>query len=46
MKDRIKQLKQKIKYEKKKMECCAYSTSDLMYLYQLESELKKLEASN
>lgn len=41
--DKIKQLKRKILYEKKKMECCAYSKNDLRHLWQLESELKELE---
>ena len=40
---RIKELKSQIKYEKRKMKCCAYGKSDLMYLYGLEIELNKLE---
>jgi len=43
-KERIKVLKQKIKYENKKMKCCAYSSSDLKYLCELESELERLQS--
>lgn len=41
--EKIKKLKNEIKYEKKKMKCCAYGKSDLMYLYELEEELEELE---
>lgn len=40
---KIKRLKNEIKYEKRKIKCCAYGDSDLMYLYGLEEELKDLE---
>ena len=40
---RIEELKKEIRYEKRKMKCCAYGKSDLMYLYGLEEELKELE---
>ena len=40
---RIEDLKKEIRYEKRKMKCCAYGKSDLMYLYGLEEELKELE---
>lgn len=43
IKKRIKELKNEIKYEKKKMKCCAYGSSDLRYLYGLEQELAGLE---
>lgn len=43
IKKRIKDLTNEIKCEKKKMECCAYGSSDLMYLYGLEEELEALE---
>lgn len=42
IKQRIKELKNEIKYEKRKMKCCAYGTHDLMYLYGLEQELENL----
>ena len=34
---------EKIEYEKRKMECCGYGKSDLMYLIGLEEELTRLE---
>lgn len=40
---RIEDLKKEIRYEKRKMKCCACGKSDLMYLYGLEEELKELE---
>ena len=43
IKKRIAQLKSNIRYEKRKMKCCAYGKSDLMYLYGLEQELESLE---
>ena len=43
IKEKIKKLKNEIKYEKKKLKCCACSKSDLMYLYSLERELAELE---
>lgn len=39
----IKELKNEIKYEKRKMKGCAYGNSDLTYLYGLEKELKELK---
>ena len=42
-KKRIAELKNEIKYEKRKMKCCGYGKSDLMYLYGLEEELKDLK---
>lgn len=43
IKKRIAELKREIKYEKQTMEYCAYSSSDLKYLYALEQELMDLE---
>lgn len=43
IKEKITKLKKEIRYEKKKMNVCAYGTSDLRYLYGLESELADLE---
>ena len=43
IKKRISNLKREIRYEKRKMNCCAYGKSDLMFLYGLEEELKVLE---
>ena len=42
IKKRIKELQNQIRYEKKKMNVCAYGKSDLMYLYGLEQELEEL----
>ena len=42
IKNRIVKLKRAIRYEKRKMKCCAYGKSDLMYLYALEEELTDL----
>ena len=42
IKNRIAKLKRAIRYEKRKMKCCAYGKSDLMYLYALEEELTDL----
>ena len=39
----IKKLKKEIKYEEKRMLCCAYSKSDLMYLCGLETRLAELQ---
>lgn len=41
--NRIKELKKQIRYEKRRMNYCAYGKSDLMYLYGLEEELKELK---
>lgn len=43
IKEKITKLKKEIRYEKRKMQVCAYGTSDLRYLYGLESELADLE---
>lgn len=43
IKEKITKLKKEIRYEKRKMQVCAYGTSDLRYLYGLESELEDLE---
>ena len=43
IKEKIMKLKKEIRYEKRKMQVCAYGTSDLRYLYGLESELADLE---
>lgn len=40
---RINELKNLIKYEEKKMGCCAYGTRELMYLEELKEELEQLE---
>lgn len=40
---RITELKSEIRYEKRKMNCCAYGRGDLMYLYGLEQELADLK---
>lgn len=40
--ERIKQLKKQINYEKRKMKVCAYGSSDLRYLWGLETELEEL----
>lgn len=43
IKKRIAELKSEIRYEKRKMNCCAYGKSDLIYLDGLRQELKDLE---
>lgn len=43
IKKRIAELKSEIRYEKRKMNCCAYGKSDLMFLYGLEQELADLK---
>ena len=43
IKEKMAKLKKEIRYEKRKMQVCAYGTSDLRYLYGLESELEDLE---
>ena len=43
IKKRIALLKKEIKYEKQKMQYCAYGKSDLMYLYGLEQEMENLK---
>lgn len=43
IKEKITKLKKEIRYEKRKMQVCAYGTSDLRYLCGLESELADLE---
>ena len=43
IKKRIKELKKEIEYQKRKLKCCAYGKSDLMYLWALEEELVALE---
>ena len=40
---RIKELENEIAYEEKKLECCGYGKSDLMYLEGLKYELGELE---
>ena len=42
---RIEELKKEIAYEKKRLECCAYGKSDLIYLGQLQQELEELTES-
>lgn len=42
IKKRIKELKNQIKYENRKMQVCGYGKSDLRYLYSLENELEDL----
>ena len=44
-KERMKELKKQIRYEKRKLSCCGYGKSDLMYLWALEEELKELKKS-
>jgi heterodisulfide reductase subunit B len=39
----IEKIKEEIDYEKRKMECCGYGKSDLLYLEELEDKLEKLE---
>jgi len=43
LKKRIANLKREIRYEYRKMNCCAYGGSDLMYVYGLEQELENLK---
>ena len=43
IKEKITKLKKQIRYEKRRMQVCAYGSSDLRYLYGLESELADLE---
>lgn len=40
---KIRELKKQIKYEEKKLECCANGKQDLFYLVALEQELEDLE---
>ncbi len=40
--EKIKELKKKINYEKRRMKVCAYGKSDIYYLYGLENELEEL----
>lgn len=40
--EKIRRLRKKINYEKRKMKCCAYGKSDLYYLMGLEQELNEL----
>ena len=42
IKAKIKKLKSEIRYEYRKMNCCAYGGSDLMYVYGLEQEVEDL----
>lgn len=42
IKEKIKKLKSEIRYEYRKMNCCAYNGSDLMYVYALEQEVRNL----
>ena len=41
--EKINLIKDEIEYEKKKMRCCAYGTSDIRRLASLENELAELE---
>ena len=41
--NRIEELKKEIEYEEKKLDVCAYGTSDLMYIEGLKQELAELE---
>lgn len=43
IKTKISNLKREIRYENKKLSCCAYGKSDLIYLDGLRQELKDLE---
>ena len=40
-KQKIKELKRQIRYEEKRISCCAYGKSDLLHLYSLKEELDK-----
>lgn len=44
--DRIKELKEEIAYEEKKLECCAYGKRELLYLEELKEELARLESES
>ena len=41
--NRSEELKKEIEYEEKKLDVCAYGTSDLMYIEGLKQELAELE---
>ena len=41
--NKIEDLLNEIEYEERRMECCAYSKSDLAYLESLKEELAELE---
>lgn len=43
IKEKITKLKKQIRYEKRRMQFCAYGSGDLRYLYGLESELADLQ---
>lgn len=40
--ERIKALRRKIRYEKRKIQCCAYGKTDIYYLISLEEQLHEL----
>ena len=42
--NRIEELEKEIEYEEKKLDVCAYGTSDLMYIEGLKEELQELES--
>ena len=44
MDERIEELEKEIEYEEKKLDICAYGTSDLMYIEGLKSELEELNS--
>ena len=42
--ERIDELEEEIEYEERKLDVCAYGTSDLMYVMGLREELAELES--
>lgn len=39
----IEELEKQIAYEKKKLDCCAYGKSELLYIQELEEQLYELQ---
>lgn len=43
LEERAEELENEIEYEEKKLDVCAYGTSDLMYIEGLKSELAEIQ---
>ena len=43
LENEIQELKKEIEYEEKRLDVCAYGTSDLYYLESLKNKLEELE---
>lgn len=43
LEERAEELENEIEYEEKKLDVCAYGTSDLMYMEGLKSELAEIQ---